>query len=90
MAIFKKQFTNADDYEEWLQAAGSRINVLEIKNSPTIFGSSIQRPGGPVIVKYQTHDRSFAPPSTLAQKNVQAALVAAGFLALSILLMLEG
>ena len=90
MAIFKKRFNNADDYEEWLEKASNRINVLEIKNSPTIFGTSVQKPAGPVIVRYQTHDKSFIPPSTLTQKNVQAALVAAGFLALSLYLMFEG
>ena len=89
MAIFKKQFTDADEYEEWLQKASDRINVLEIKNSPTIFGSTNQPPTGPVIVRYQTHDRSFGPPRIMANKNVQAALVAAGFLALSLYLMFE-
>jgi hypothetical protein len=90
MAVFKKRFNNADDYEEWLAKASGRINVLDIKNSPTIFGSSIKQPAGPVIVRYQTRDKAFSLPSTLAQKNVQTALVAAGFLALSIYLMLEG
>lgn len=90
MAIFKKQFTNADDYEQWLEKASGKINVLDIKNSPTIFGSSNQPAGGPVIVRYQTHDKSFIPASTFTNKNVQAALVAAGFLALSLLWMLEG
>ena len=89
MAIFKKQFTNADDYERWLEKASGKINVLDIK-TPKIFGSNSQPAGGVVIVRYQTHDKSFIPPSTLTNKNVQAALVAAGFLALSILWMLEG
>lgn len=90
MAIFTKQFTNADEYEEWLHQANGRINVLGIKNSPTIYGSSDQPSTGPVFVRYHTRDRSFAPPSTLANKNVQAAIVAAGFLALSLYLMFEG
>jgi hypothetical protein len=90
MAIFKKQFTNADDYEKWLEKASGRINVLEIKNSPTIFGSTAQPPGAPVIVRYQTHDRSLAPPTIFTNKNVEAAIVAAGFLALSLFLMFEG
>ena len=48
MAIFKKQFADADSYEEWLEKASGRVNVLEIKNAPKIFGSSaaaIKRPG---------------------------------------------
>jgi hypothetical protein len=90
MAIFKKQFADADSYEEWLERASGRVNVLEIKNSPKIFGSSLQPSNGPVIVRYQTHDRSMAPNhSPLTSKNVQAALVAAGFLALSLYLMFE-
>ena len=93
MAIFKKKFSNADDYEEWLQKAGTKINVLEITNPPSVFKSSYNEATpptpGPVIVRYQTHDKSFSQPSALANKNVQAALIAAGFLALSILLMFE-
>ena len=89
MAIFKKQFTDADDYEKWLRKAGGRINVLDIKNSPKIFGSSDQPSSGPVIVRYQTSDKSLGTPSALASKNVQAALIAAGFLALSLYLMFE-
>jgi hypothetical protein len=90
MAIFKKQFADADSYEEWMEQASGRVNVLEIKNAPKIFGSSLQPSNGPVIVRYQTNDKSFgAAPSPLASKNVQAAIVAAGFLALSLYLMFE-
>ena len=59
MAIFKKQFADADSYEAWLEKASGRVNVLEIKNAPKIFGSSLQPSNGPVIVRYQTHDKSF-------------------------------
>ena len=89
MAIFKKQFADADSYEAWLEQASGRVNVLEIKNAPKIFGSSAPPSNGPVIVRYQTNDKSFDAPSPLASKNVQAALVAAGFLALSLYLMFE-
>ncbi len=89
MAIFKKKFADADSYEAWLEQASGRVNVLEIKNAPKIYGSSLQSSNGPVIVRYQTHDKSFGAPSPLASKNVQAALVAAGFLALSLYLMFE-
>ena len=61
MAIFKKQFADADSYEEWLEKASGRVNVLEIKNAPKIFGSSLQPSNGPVIVRYQTNDKSFGP-----------------------------
>jgi hypothetical protein len=89
MAIFKKQFADADSYEAWLEQASGRVNVLQIQNAPKIFGSSAQPSNGPVIVRYQTNDKSFGAPSPLASKNVQAALVAAGFLALSLYLMFE-
>jgi hypothetical protein len=87
MAIFTKQFTDADEYEKWLEKASGRINVLTIKNSPTIFGSTDQPSSGPVIVRYHTSDRSFVPPKSAKYKNVEAAIVAAGFLALSLYLM---
>ena len=35
MAIFTKQFANADEYEKWLQEAGERISVLSITNLPS-------------------------------------------------------
>ena len=87
MAIFTKQFADADEYEEWLEQANGRINVLAIKNSPAIFGSTDQPSSGPVIVRYHTRDRSFVPPKNAKYKNVEAAIVAAGFLALSLYLM---
>ena len=37
MAIFTKQFADHDDYEEWLEHASDRINVLSIGNPPTHF-----------------------------------------------------
>lgn len=87
MAIFTKQFTDADEYEKWLEKAGGRINVLKIQNSPKIFGSSDQPADGPVIVRYHTSDKSFVPIKSAKYKNVEAAIVAAGFLALSLYLM---
>lgn len=87
MAIFTKQFADADEYEKWLEKASGRINVLKIQNSPTIFGSTGQPSAGPVIVRYHTRDKSFVPPKSASYKNVEAAIVAAGFLALSLYLM---
>ena len=90
MAIFKKQFADADSYEEWLEKASGRVNVLEIKNAPKIFGSSasaIKRPGHCKVPDPRQVVR--CAPSPLASKNVQAALVAAGFFALSLYLMFE-
>jgi hypothetical protein len=87
MAIFTKRFTDADEYEKWLEKAGGRINVLKIQNSPKIFGSSAQPANGPVIVRYHTSDQSFVPIKSAKYKNVEAAIVAAGFLALSLYLM---
>jgi hypothetical protein len=92
MAIFTKQFANADDYEDWLKNASSRINVLSIHNSPQIFGSSMlpaPKPGEPVVVKFQTHDKSFAPPKKMSTKAVQYAAVGAAFFALFAYLVTE-
>jgi hypothetical protein len=82
MAIFTKQFADADDYEDWLKHASDRINVLSIANSPTVFGTTIQRSGAPVVVKYQTHDKSFALPKGKAEKAMEYAIVGAAFFAL--------
>ncbi|MGA7869700.1 MAG: hypothetical protein WCA22_02270 [Candidatus Binatus sp.] len=82
MAIFTKQFSDADDYEDWLKHANGRINVLSIANSPTVFGTTLHRPGGPVVVKYQTHDKSFAPPRVATGKVMEYAIVGAAFFAL--------
>jgi hypothetical protein len=85
MPIFTKSFANADEYEDWLKEANARVNVLSISNCPSIFGSSMlppPKPGDPVIVKFQTHDKSFAPASKISMKTVQYAAVGAAFFAL--------
>ena len=82
MAIFTKRFSNADEYEEWLEHANAKVNVLEIANPPAIFGSSNRPAGSPVIVKYQTHDKAFAPAKTTSGKVVEYAIVGAAFFAL--------
>lgn len=82
MAIFTKRFADPDDYEDWLKHAGSRINVLSIANSPSVFGSTMRQPGAPVIVKYQTHDKSFVPPKGTVGKAAEYAIVGAAFFAL--------
>lgn len=91
MAIFTKQFASADDYEDWLKNASNRINVLSISNSPQIFGSSmhIPKPGEPVVVKFQTQDKSFAPPRKVSAKAMQYAAVGAAFFALFAYLVAE-
>jgi len=81
MAIFTKRFADADEYEEWLEKASGRVNVLSINKSPTIFGSSMQRPSGPVVLKYQTDDKSFAPRIS-AGNTMQYVVVGAAFFAL--------
>ncbi len=82
MAIFKKRFATADEYEDWLQQANGRVNVLSINKAPTIYGSSIQQPTGPVILKYQTTDKSFAAPRIVAGRAVEYAIVGAAFFVL--------
>jgi len=81
MAIFTKRFADADEYEEWLEKASGRVNVLSINKSPTIFGSSMQRPNGPVVLKYHTDDKSFAPRIS-AGNTMQYVVVGAAFFAL--------
>lgn len=82
MAIFTKQFANADEYEEWLAEASGRVNVLSIENSPVSFGSTAQPRGGPVTLRYQTNDRSFAPPRSIVRRTIEVAIIAAIFFAL--------
>jgi hypothetical protein len=91
MAIFTKQFASADDYEDWLRNASNRINVLSISNSPQIFGSSMNmaKAGEPVVVKFQTNDKSFAPPRKASAKAMQYAAVGAAFFALFAYLVAE-
>ena len=81
MAIFTKRFADADEYEEWLAKASGRVNVLSINKSPTIFGSSMQQPNGPVVLKYQTDDKSFAPRIS-GGNTMQYVVVGAAFFAL--------
>jgi hypothetical protein len=82
MAIFTKRFADADEYEEWLEKASGRVNVLSISKSPTIFGASLQRPNGPVVLKYQTDDKLFAAPRISAGNTIQYVVVGAAFFAL--------
>ena len=82
MAIFTKRFATADEYEEWLAEASGRVNVLSIENSPAPFGSTAQAHGGPVALRYQTNDRSFAPPRSIARRTIEVAIIAAVFFAL--------
>jgi len=82
MAIFTKRFADADEYEEWLAKASGRINVLQIVKPPTVYGSTSLPPAGPVTLKYQTNDKSFAPPRSSTGKVVEYAIVGAAFFAL--------
>ena len=89
MAIFTKRFADADEYEEWLEKASGRVNVLEIVKPPTIYGSSGTPKNGPVTLKYQTHDKAFAPPKTKTGTAVEYAIVGAAFFALFAYLIAE-
>jgi hypothetical protein len=82
MAIFTRRFADADEYEEWLERASGRVNVLEIVKPPTVYGSNALPPAGPVTLRYQTHDKTFAPPRTSTGKVVEYAIVGAAFFAL--------
>ena len=82
MAIFTKRFANADEYEEWLEKAGGRVNVLKIVKPPTVYGSNSMPAAGPVTLKYQTTDRAFHPQKTTKGKVVEYAVVGAAFFAL--------
>ena len=71
MAIFTKQFANADEYEEWLAEASGRVNVLSIENSPVSFGSTAQPRGGPVDseVPDQRSSRSLRREASCAEPS---------------------
>jgi hypothetical protein len=89
MAVFTKRFADADEYEEWLDKANGRVNVLSINKAPTIFGSSSIQPAGPVVLKYHTTDKSLAPAKGAAAKTVEYAIVGAAFFALFAYLIAE-
>jgi hypothetical protein len=82
MAVFTKRFANADDYEEWLQQASDRINVLSIDNPPALYGSTMRRRNGHVVVKFHSHDKSFANRFGPGGKTVEYVIVGAAFFAL--------
>jgi len=82
MAIFTQRFPNADDYEDWLQKASGRVNVLSIVKPRTVYGSTVPQPAGPVILKYQTLDKSLAPQKSATQKTMEYAIAGAAFIAL--------
>jgi hypothetical protein len=86
MAIFTKEFANADEYEEWLQEVGERITVMSITNAPEMHGSTIQWTTGPITVKYETSDPSLAPSKSMAIMIVQMVIIGALFFALFIYL----
>ncbi|MGC1189109.1 MAG: hypothetical protein WA861_00890 [Candidatus Binatus sp.] len=46
------------------------------------FGSTAQAHGGPVTLRYQTNDRSFAPPRSIVRRTIEVAIIAAIFFAL--------
>jgi hypothetical protein len=82
MAIFTRRFADNDEYEEFLESASGRVNILEIVKPPTVYGSNALPPAGPVTLRYQTHDKAFAPPKTKTGKVVEYAIVGAAFFAL--------
>jgi hypothetical protein len=79
VAIFTKRFLTVDQYEEWLEQASDRINVLSIDNAP--YGKTIQEHSGPVTVRYQTDDQSLAPPRGVGAKVLQIVVIGAVFFA---------
>lgn len=89
MPIFTKRFANVDEYEEFLESAGGRVNILQIVKPPTVYGSSSLPPAGPVTLKYQTYDKTFAPPKSTMGKVVEYAIVGAAFFALFAYLVAE-
>ena len=81
MAIFTKKFADADQYEAWLEEASGSINVLSIVNAPRAVSPIDKPPKGPVMVTYQTRNKSFKPARSLAFKILEMTVVAAGFFA---------
>ena len=70
----------------WSKASG-RVNVLSISKAPTIYGSTSIPAAGPVVLKYHTTDKSFAPGKGAAAKTIEYAIVGAAFFALFAYLM---
>ena len=86
MAIFTREFPDTDQYEEWLEKAGERINVRKITNLPTMPGSAIKPAAGPIAVSYETDDPSLVPPRSRKTLVVQAVIVGLLFFALFLFL----
>ena len=79
MAIFTREFASADEYEEWLREVGERIHVLGITNHPGPKNLSQQSQSVPVVVKYQTSERSLAPAQSTAKTIAQVAIIGVVF-----------
>jgi hypothetical protein len=92
MSTFTKQFSSADDYEDWLKGVGERVHVLTISNSSPVRTLSDQRStvftprksAPAVIVKYETRDKSLAPQKSKFTSVVQIVVIGVVFWALAI------
>jgi hypothetical protein len=86
MGTFTKEFASADDYEEWLKEVGERVHVLTISNVSMVKNLSAPRnvPSGartrpPVIIKYETKDKSLAPQRSRLTSVLQIVAVGVVF-----------
>jgi site-specific recombinase XerC len=87
MSTFTKQFSSADDYEDWLRVVGQRVHVLTISNSSPVRNLSAPRTSvytprkepAVVVVKYETKDRSLAPQKGKLSTLIQIVAIGAVF-----------
>ena len=91
MSTFTKQFSSADDYEDWLRGAGERVHVLTISNASAVRTLSdprstvfTPRKEPAVIVKYETRDKSLAPQKSKFTSVIQIVAIGVVFWALFI------
>lgn len=84
MSTFTKQFTSADEYENWLRGVGERIHVLTITNSAPARNLSNRGAEQTVVVRYETQDRSLAPEKSKLGTLLQIVAIGTVFWALFI------
>ncbi|HYL59169.1 MAG TPA: hypothetical protein VEU51_09875 [Candidatus Acidoferrales bacterium] len=92
MSTFTKQFSSADDYEDWLKGVGERVHVLTISTNASAVRNLSEprstvytpRKGTAVVVKYETRDKSLAPKKSKFTSVIQIVAIGVVFWALFI------
>ena len=88
MSVHTKRFPSEEEYENWLQIAGSRIRVLTVRSveeGPTrsgLRGSKHQ-----VIITYRATDKDLRPARSRALIVVEAIVIVAALVAVGAYMM---